>query len=398
MKRLYFFRPNLKNHFNLYYSWISAANKVGVDVTMFTVMSQKQKSVQEDYYNEVIQLENVKIIVTPHIYLNTLYTIFYLIINVVKNGDVVLIAKKVNFFPLNVVKKIFSQRFRYLVEIEGDAVSESQYLKTNIYKKDFYYDYLISEAKSIKKLPIVFSKADGVLVLSHSFKKLLLERHSFMKAEQIEVISTGFIKGRFSFNEDARNEYRNRLGIGNETLFVYAGNVYYSWQNIKKTLEFFAYYLDNIDDNAKFLILTHKSEQYIAQGFIDELSISYKSIILKEVANSEITNYYNAADVSLLLRDNDLMNRVASPGKIGEYAASGTPILTSTYIGDYSDIFKSQRLVSQVDDISNFKCMAGKVLVLLNVSKKEKVDLSCWSNDRLSSDSNIESFIRAFNI
>jgi glycosyltransferase involved in cell wall biosynthesis len=398
VKRLYFFRPNLKNHFYLYYSWIEAANKAGVDVTMFTVMSIKQKNIQLGYFNEVAQLNGVNIIVTPHERLNTIYTFFYLLISVVKYGQVSLIAKKVNLLPLNLIKKIVKKRFRYVIEIEGDAVSERDYLSKHPYKDGFYDDYLISAAKSIEGIPKRLMQADGVLVLSQGFKKVLLQRNPFLKPEQIQVISTGFIKGRFSYNEEKRSRFRDRLAIGNETVFIYAGNLYYSWQNMKKTLELFAYYLANIDNTAKFLILTHQSDQYIALGFIDELGISRESIILKEVPNSEIANYYNVADVCLLLRGNDFMNQVSSPGKIGEYAASGTPILTSSYIGDYSSLFKCQHLVEQVNDISDVAGMADKIQVLLTATADEKIILSNWSNEQLSSENNVASFIEAFNI
>lgn len=396
MKKLYFFRPNLKNHFYLYYSWITAARKKGVDVTMFTVMSVKQKRTQIVEYNEIVKLDGTKIIITPHILLNTLYTISYLLFNIIKHSRVSLIAKKVNLKPLTLVKFFFSNRFKYIIEIEGDAASEHAYLKKHPYKAGFYNDYLLSSANSIDSFSIKAKKADRLLVLSENFKTVLLERHRFLNSAKIQVISTGFIKGRFFYDNKNREIYRKKLSIGNETVFIYAGNIYYSWQNIKKTLKFFYYYLENIDEHAKFIILTHKNDQYIAEQFISDIGIDSSKIIIKEVPNSEIINYYNAADVCVLLRDNDLMNHVASPGKIGEYAASGTPILTSSYIGDYANLFKGQRLVAQIDDISNFKEMAEKVSDLLTVSIEDKIAFSRWSNDKLSSENNVDSFINAF--
>lgn len=398
MKNLYFFRPNLKNHFYLYYSWVQAASNAGVDVTMFTVMSKRQKKMQLESYNEVINLTGVKVIITPHHYFNTCYAFLYLLLNVVKHGEVSLIAKKVNLSPLNLIKKVVGKRFRYVIEIEGDAVSENEYLNKHPYKSGFYDSYLCAAAKNIEDIPKKINQADGVLVLSHAFKEELLQRHLSLKPEQIKVISTGFIKGRFSYNNAKRNEYRDLLGIGSETVFIYAGNLYYSWQNIKKTLALFSHYLKHIDNTAKFIILTHQSDQYIAQEFIEHLSIPSESIILKEVLNSEICTYYNVADISILLRGDDLMNQVASPGKIGEYAASGTPILTSSFIGDYSSLFRCQSLVKQVNDISDVVDMSEKIQELLKVTEKDRIELSHWSNEQLSSENNVASFIEAFNI
>jgi hypothetical protein len=398
MKKFYYFRPNLKNHFYLYYSWIDAAKNADVDVTMFTVMSKELKNQQLEYYKEVSQLPNVKVIVTPHERLNSIFTFIFLIFSVFKHGDVTLIAKKVNLLPLDAVKKIVNKRFRYILEIEGDAVSENDYLIKHPYKIFFYDNYLRSASKSIKNIQDKLMKADGLLVLSKGFKRVLLQRHSFLKPKNIQVISTGFVKGRFFYDEERRKEFRKLLSLGDETVFIYAGNLYYSWQNIKKTLTLFEYYLTNIDDTAKFIILTHKKDQPIAQGFIDELGLDSNSIIMKEVPNSEIGNYYNVADVSLLLRGNDLMNHVASPGKIGEYAASGIPILTSSYIGDYSNLFKHQRLVAQVNDISDVLHMTKEIKALLAATKEEKIAFSHWSNEELSSENNIKNFIKVFDI
>lgn len=370
----------------------------GVDVTMFTVMSKRKKNTQLKQYNEVVNLPGIKVIITPHSCLNTLYTLVYLFVNVIKHGKVRLIAKKVNLKPLDLFKKVVGDRFKYTLELEGDAYSESEYLKNNPYKTGYYEQYLVAAAKNIENSTQKLKNADGILVLSHAFKKVLLERHDFLNQEKIKVISTGFIKGRFYFSSKTRDEYRKSLGLKDETVFIYAGNLYYSWQNIKKTLVLFLHYLKNVDNTAKFIILTQKEDQHIAYEFIDSLSVPLENVIIREVPNTEISAYYNVADICLLLRSDDIMNKVASPGKIGEYAASGTPILTSRYIGDYSELFKNQDLVKQVSDIKNIEEMTIIIQKLLKSKEEDKKNMSQWSNQKLSSENNVASFIEAFDI
>ncbi len=396
LKRIYFFRPNLKNHFYLYYSWIRAAKEKGVDVTMLTVMSAKQKRQQLNEYNEVIKLPNVNVLITPHEKLNILYTILLLCWYAIKFKNVALVAKKVDVRPLNTVKKLFNRKFKYFIEVEGDALTECEYLQENPYKNGFYDSYLHSAKRQINQFAEKIQHADGLLVLSNTFKKVLLQRHAFLSADNIQVISTGFEKHKFSYNEANRQSVRAQLNITDEPVFVYAGNVYYSWQNINKTLKFFAYFLKNVEASAKFIILTHVSDQPIVQDFVAKLDIDPSNIIIKEVPNSEVGHYYNAADVCVLLRENHLMCNVASPGKIGEYAASGTPILTSAYIGDYAPLFKEQKLVAQIDDIDDFQLMSEKVNALLHTPTEQKIAFSEWSNNKLSSKSNVDSFIKAF--
>lgn len=363
---------------------------------MFTVMSAGQKKQQLDEFNEVTKLDGVEIIVTPHVRLNMLFAVFFIFMNILRHKKVSMIAKKVDLRPLVLVKKVFKQRFRYFIEVEGDAYSECIYLQQHPYKDGFYDRYLKSAKANIDGFAGEAKSADGLLVLSEAFKNVLLERHSFLTEDKIQVTSTGFVKDRFIFNAQNRLSIRNKLGIVDEPVFVYAGNVYYSWQNIKQTLRFFYFYLKNINESSKFIILTHSSDQGIVTEFISEIGIPPNSIIIKEVPNSEIVDYYNAADICLLLRENHLMCRLASPGKIGEYAASGTPILTSSYIGDYSTLLTGQELVAQIDNISDFECMVNQVKKLLKVTEEEKLAFSRWSNKRLSSQSNIKSFIKTF--
>ena len=375
---------------------MSAAKEKGVDVTMFTVMSRQQIKKQINEYKEVSKLDGVKVIETPHTSLNMLYTAIFLFFNVLKYKKVSLIAKKVDSRPLRITKFIFGKNFKYYIEIEGDGLSEYNYLRSHPYKDGFYDNYLYSAKASIDNFAKKIKDADGLLVLSKAFKEALLKRHDFLKAEKVQVTSTGFVKGRLTFSKQNRLAIRKELSIENEHVFVYAGNVYYSWQNIKKSLRFFKYYLENITPYAKFIILTHKTDQFIVKQFMSELNITSENIILREVPNSDVVNYYNAADICILLRDNDLMNKVASPGKIGEYAASGTPILTSEYIGDYSRLFRAQSLVVQVEDITDFKLMSEKAQLLLQVTDEDKVAFSAWSNNNLSSQNNVSSFIKAF--
>ena len=47
--------------------------------------------------------------------------------------------------------------------------------------------------------------------------------------------------------------------------------------------------------------------------------------------------HLNAMDISLLLRDNSILNRVSSPTKFSEYLINGLPVITTQYVGDFSE-------------------------------------------------------------
>ena len=63
-----------------------------------------------------------------------------------------------------------------------------------------------------------------------------------------------------------------------------------------------------------------------------------------------VVGWLNAADLGILLRADDPVNRVASPTKFAEYALTGLPVAMSAGIGDYSDLVLSEHAGFHVND------------------------------------------------
>ena len=51
-----------------------------------------------------------------------------------------------------------------------------------------------------------------------------------------------------------------------------------------------------------------------------------------------------AADISVLLRENNLVNKVASPIKFAEYLAAGLPVILTDCIGDSGSLAREQKV------------------------------------------------------
>ena len=71
--------------------------------------------------------------------------------------------------------------------------------------------------------------------------------------------------------------------------------------------------------------------------------------MLSPVNRSTCPEYLAAADLGLLLRDQTTLNRVASPVKFGEYLASGTPVIMTPQIGDFSSLVARKGLGTIID-------------------------------------------------
>jgi glycosyltransferase involved in cell wall biosynthesis len=58
----------------------------------------------------------------------------------------------------------------------------------------------------------------------------------------------------------------------------------------------------------------------------------------------EVGKYLEASDLGLLLRENHVVNRVASPTKFAEYLLCGLPVVISPWVGDFSELVEAHRL------------------------------------------------------
>src|SRR6185295_10953881 len=66
--------------------------------------------------------------------------------------------------------------------------------------------------------------------------------------------------------------------------------------------------------------------------------------IVRSAPQGEAARLLCAADYGLLLRQDDVVNLVASPVKFGEYLACGVRPILTPHIGDQSDLCQSSDL------------------------------------------------------
>lgn len=108
-----------------------------------------------------------------------------------------------------------------------------------------------------------------------------------------------------------------------------------AWQSTGKLAEIFQR-IYNKKSNAKFFVLTNGSIPEI-----QELQEKLKQrIVVKEVPHNDVKYYLRITDAGIVIRDSNIVNRVAAPTKIAEYVTSGVQLLYSGKIGILSDLSK----------------------------------------------------------
>jgi hypothetical protein len=131
---------------------------------------------------------------------------------------------------------------------------------------------------------------------------------------------------------------KEKNNINSEMKFVYVGNTSF-WQKIESTIHLYKIIESNIE-NSSLTIITKDKEavtKLLKDNKIKKFKV--KSLSQEEVL-LDLVNY----DFGFLLRDNILMNNVASPVKFIEYISRGVIPILSEGIGDYSSLVSEKKL------------------------------------------------------
>lgn len=175
------------------------------------------------------------------------------------------------------------------------------------------------------------SQSDFIICQSDEMKRHLIKKHN-LSENVIAVYRCGVDTELFNFSTYSRAKVRKQLVLDeDEILFVYSGGMH-QWQRVADSLSFFQLF-HNQFPKSRLMVLTKDTEGL--GRIIEESNLSgiKDNLIVRSLSYSEVPAYLCAADASFLLRDDVVMNQVASPTKLAEYMACGLPVL-STKVAD----------------------------------------------------------------
>ena len=145
-------------------------------------------------------------------------------------------------------------------------------------------------------------------------------------------------------------EIRTKYAIKPEDIvFTYIGSIS-KWQQF----DFVARLFKDISTSlasAKFLVITPDRKK-VLDKFENLIQQSGSIIVLDKVPHEEIYQYLSAGDIGFLIREQHILNIVSSPIKFAEYLICGVPVITTPWVGDYSEHveYNSLGVVIQPDD------------------------------------------------
>ncbi len=270
-------------------------------------------NVVKKYYVEMGdngKLNNIKKIIT-FIRLSLKYRPTYVI------GEAQMLPKLLWVF------RIFAPKARLIFDCHGAVAEESE-----------YQGRPVSDVKAIKKMERDSTrKVDYIVCQSSAMKKYIHDEYG-VDEDRICVYRCGVDTCLFKIN-GKREEVRDYLGIADdEVLFVYSGGID-KWQRVGDSIDIYEkYHKEN--SKSKFLILTMEEER-LMELFKEKNIENDGSYIVTSLPFQKVPDYLNACDVAFLLRDNHVMNAVASPTKLAEYMACGLPVITSVVARSWID-------------------------------------------------------------
>lgn len=195
-------------------------------------------------------------------------------------------------------------------------------------------DTLISQFRTVEADAVAHSTLR--LAVSEALVQHWRERYSYKGNEHVVVPCT---LGAAHLPPHKDTEARRRtLGYGpDDIVLAYAGSTA-GWQSFATVQQWLEGVLHD-QPQVKVLFLARED------AAISELEAAWPGRVQRAwVKPEEVPAVLAACDQALLLRDDTLTNRVASPTKFAEYLAAGLPVLISDQIGDFPDLVEEGSL------------------------------------------------------
>ncbi|MEE3256460.1 MAG: glycosyltransferase family 4 protein, partial [Actinomycetota bacterium] len=187
-------------------------------------------------------------------------------------------------------------------------------------------DRLVKLLRSVELFS--YERSDAVVVLSDDLRKTLVPRIS--DEEKLRVIPN-FVDTEFLYPAERNNSYRRELGLTDEIIVMYAGNVGFS-QPLELVVEAARQLRDR--DDVMFVINGNGSRREHFEVETKDLpNVTFMDYQPRERLNEVLA----AADIHLVPLQSE-MGSISVPSKIYSVLAAGRPVLASVDPGTEIDL------------------------------------------------------------
>jgi glycosyltransferase involved in cell wall biosynthesis len=225
--------------------------------------------------------------------------------------------------------------------MHGLIAEEYKYIHQEQYDQKQYNTRLKLQEEAIQR-------SQTVVCVSNSFKKYLEKTHHY-SPDRVFSIPMMVDTQSFYFDLELRLKKRKELNLTDKLVFVYSGSLF-RWQMIDKVFEIFKIIFDNIY-STHLMILTN--DELEIENILYEYNLSVDSVSKYDLEFTEVNSYLNTCDYGFLLRENHIVNNVASPTKYSEYLRCGVKLILTEGIGDFSKLAEDENFGIVLKNLNN---------------------------------------------
>jgi glycosyltransferase involved in cell wall biosynthesis len=189
-------------------------------------------------------------------------------------------------------------------------------------------------------------RADGIVMLTKKIRDILRSSSTDLarNSAAIEIIPCCVDTGKYAAVD--ASSVRADLKLEGKLVLAYAGSLG-GWYMAEEMVALFTELL-RTQPNAHFLILTQSRYELIAR-ILEGENIDRSRYTILTVASGEVPRYLAAGDLAVSFIKPCFSKLSSSPTKIGEYLASGLPIITNRGIGDVDELVERSAVGVLVD-------------------------------------------------
>lgn len=189
--------------------------------------------------------------------------------------------------------------------------------------------------------------------------------------------------------QSASSDLRQRGEREQSKTIIYSGGLS-AWQKIDAIIALMKR-ISEVDDGIRFRFLTKDIETLRRKCEIAGLDNSRWSA--KSCKQSDVADELRKADCGIILRDDTLVNQVASPIKVGEYLAAGLGIIASPFIGDVGKDLDNKDFACMVDENTPIE----NIVAFVNGMNKKKSEAAInWAKCHLTYEGNRATVLKMF--
>lgn len=301
--------------------------KLGVDVTIITCVPNFPKGkVFEGYKNKLFQteiVEGIRVIrVWSYISENSgfvkrildyvSFMISSFIVGLFIKTDLIIATSPQFFTAISGRWLSFWKRKKWIMEVRDlwpESIKAVGVMQTNLGIRFFE----VLEKK-------MYQKAHKIVVVTDSFKDILIEKHKISESK-IEVVKNG-VDTKFFAPQNKNVDLLKRIGLENKKIIGYIGT-----HGMAHGLDFIIRSVKNVENKEiHFIFLGDGARKKELIKLKDALQLNNVTM-LPSVSKNEVVDYISILDVALVnLRKSDTFKHVL-PSKIFEMCAMNKPIL-----------------------------------------------------------------------